>query len=562
MDALLSLSNIRDKYGCSGKNSNWKEWVFPRMGSKGVPEFGKAFFDLAKAKGVTGPPDPHSGLYYRRDLEEPIQSGDQAEARFFSTFSFLSDFFAHPTNAARLGMLLRQFMSKYCGNDILRGFPKEVTKGLERAEESLINTCGGSHAFATDTLRLLYNSAMVKLVGTGAGHEIGAIYLGESGGKLTPIGTPPALTARIEHDEREFRGKVFCIDQRTGRCYDRGGWTEGEWSEAMARVEAESGGSLESKRARARALDSHYFPERLSSSIGLRYNILSELCDEAIVHCQQGSVFQISRLSTKLSDGKRVPESRGRDDSSYFEIVDEGASDSIRFLPAPGETDEMVPDDTGLEGIETAEARGVAKKIGFGAEPAKTRGGINDNADFSKAAKRFFKSKGIEGNEVTQSQLENILKTGGFSVADYSDEHSVFSKGIPGDPSLSGGIEEWRKTAGAVSSPNEAVHLWKGYCRRGGRGGISLKADGGVYFVGKKSGKVEVSFAKDSEFDSGAELKKGKIYYAGRAYTAISAVDRTPFGDGSVRKGGGLKKGGSGTIGIFGALRKVFRGGI
>jgi hypothetical protein len=565
IDALLSLASLQERYGCAGKNADWRDWVFPRIGVKGEVDFDKSFFEIVKAKGLAMPVDPHPGLYYRRGVEEVARSGDEAERKFFSSFAFLGDFFSHPSNAPRLGMLLRQFMSRYCGEGILKGLPKEVSAGLRRAEDAVISTCGGSHAFATDTLRILYNSSMVKLVSSGAGKDAGAVYLGEGGRKLTPIGAPESLLDRMDHDEREQRGRIFCIDARTGNCYERGGWTESEWVEALARVEAESGGSADAKRSRTRALDSRYFPEKITPAIGLRYNILSELSEEAIVHCRQNTIFQISRLGAKLSDGRGSKEHEGEPDSSYFEVVDSQEEDGMRFLTAPGSREEMIPDEAGLEGIETAEARGESKPAEQKAPEAKGGKTVRkgETGDIDKRVKKFIKEKGLKNSDTVYPKLEKILGQGGFTGADFSEESASFSKAVVAI-SQEGDAREWRKSAGAALSKEDALHLWKGHCRRGGRTAIALAGDEGVYLVGKKAGRPEVLFVKADTFDHGAEVKRGKLYYGGRSYLAAQSILRVPFGEGAKAAGQGLSRGGKPNLktSIFNSLRKVFRGGI
>lgn len=583
IDPLLSLGRVFQSCGCGGRNTEWRDWVFPREGGAGEKPFAEAFSDLARAKGAEEPPEPHPGLYYRKGVERDPVSGGQAEGAFFSYFAFLGDFFAHPANSRELGMLLRQFMSRYCGPELLEGVPKGTRDELGKSEEALVKATGGEHAHITDTLRLLYNGSMARLVGTGTGKEIGAVHLGEGGRKLTPIGSPGALKAGLEREERDSRGKVFCVDGRTGRCYARSGWTDSEWTEAVARVEVESGGSEAAKRAGLRALDSHYFPEKVTGAVAMRYNIVAELRDEAIVHCRQRTPFSSLRIAARI--GTEADATRGRsrgvgerhgDDigggtefPEGFEGIDEG-----RYLPPPGGFEEMLPDDAGLEGLETAEARGTrggAGEEGGGAgTPGAKAGKTEKNSAGRKPrtaddragreARKFIREGRVPVGHGGEDRLREIFGKGGFTARSYDPVGGCFVDGEIGG--ADGNARTWRRKAGEARDGREAAHI-AGALLKGGRAGVAVAGDDGVFLVDKGPEGAVARFVPGKIFDNEASVVRGKVSLDGKTYSTVSTIRRVPFGEKAESGGGGaprpLSRGATG--GILGTLRRVFRGG-
>lgn len=588
IDPLLSLERIAENCGCRGRNSDWREWVFPGEGKGAEKPFRLAYRDLIRAKGEVPPEDPHPGLFFRRGVEGDVRTGGDAEESFFSSYGFLVDFFSQPDNAQELGGVLRQFMSRYCGADILSGVSKNARAEMERAEDGLVKSCGDGHAHVTDTLRLLYNGAMATLLGNGAGARIGAVHLGEGGRKLTPIGTPPRLAAALDREERGARGRVFCLDGRSGRCYERGGWTESEWIEAMSRIEAESAGSMDAKRAGMRALDPHYFPEKVTSAVAMRYNLLAELKDDALIHCRQGTTFSTVRLAVRLggegvSQGVSRGVTRGRQ-AVLPELgsgLDEGYSDADegRYLPAPSSFEEMMPDDAGLEALETAEARGgsaavVEAEKGKAKKGAKGGGAKEGGADKVARAVRKFLREGGRGSEEQESRLREIFNNGSVGPGDYDASQGCFVSASVGDPG--GDPSAWRRKAGEARDEAEAVRLAAGILKKGaGRSaGVIMPFGDGVLLLGKTPKGIEARRVGGADFDQGARVARGKITYDGASYLAVGEVQRVPFGEAqrggeSARVGGApLRRGastegvrGGAMTGILGALKRAFRGG-
>lgn len=599
VDPLLSLERIEENCGCRGRNSDWREWVFPGEGKGPEKPFRLAYRDLARARGEVPPEDPHPGLFFRRGVEDSARTGEDAERLFFSSFGFLVDFFAQPDNAQELGGILRQFMSRYCGEGVLGGVPRAARSELSRAEDALMRSCGDGHAHATDTLRLIYNGAMAMLLGSGTGAKIGAVHLGEGGRKLTPIGTPPALAKALDREEGAVRGGVFCVDARTGRCYGRGGWTEGEWTEAAARIEAESGGSPVAKRMAVRALDSHYFPEKVTSAVAMRSNLVAELRDDALVHCRQGTTFSAVRLAARL--GGAVEPVRGGGHGCGGDIVDfphrledEFAdADDGRYLPAPSSFEEMMPDETGLEALETAEAKGAgrvtgaeegkeAKAAGGGKAAGRARGrGAGETAEdkAGRMARKFFRERG-GGTEEEEARLREIFKGGELGPGDYDPSQGCFVAAASGDPG--GDPAAWRRRAGEARDFDEAERLVRGLLRRSSSrtAGVALPGEDGVFLASRTADGVVVRKVGAGEFDREAGVSRGKITYGGGSYIAVGEVRRVPFGEpGGAEPGrdrgtretgriGPLGRGsaradrqGAGISGIFGALKRAFRGG-
>jgi hypothetical protein len=609
VDPLLSLERIEENCGCRGRNADWREWVFPGEGKGAGKPFRLAYRDLARARGEMPPDDPHPGMFFRRGVDGAVRSGEDAERSFFSSFGFLVDFFAQPDNAQELGGVLRQFLSRYCGAEVLSGLSKESKSELSRAEDALMKSCGDGHAHTTDTLRLLYNGAMATLLGNGVGSKIGAVHLGDGGRKLTPIGTPPALAAALDREERAVRGGVFCVDSRSGRCYGRGGWTESEWTEAVARVEAESGGSAAAKRAGLRALDSHYFPEKVAGCIAMRANLVSELRDDAMVHCRQGTTFSAVRLAVRLGGvaeddrtGRGQGMSRGtrKVDALEFhgDIEAEFADvDESRYLPAPSSFEEMMPDDAGIEALETASARGEGEKAS--SEVAGGRGGGGSGtggpevdgagakakakrrrtskldeegpgARAGKQARKFLRNRG-GGNEVEEARLKEIFLHGDIGPGDYDSSRGCFVAASTGDPGSD--PSAWRRRAGEAQDQTEAVKLAEGVLRRSSSraAGVAIPCEDGVVLLGRAPDGIRARRVEGAEFDREARVSRGRIAYDGGSYIAVGNIQRVPFGEGMRAKegdsrieAGALARGGlsrGGVSSILGALKRAFRGG-
>lgn len=600
-DSLLSLERIEENCGCRGRNADWREWVFPGEGKGAEKPFRMAYRDLVRVRGETSPEDPHPGLFFRRGVETPVRTGDDSERAFFSSFGFLVDFFAQPDNAQELGKVLRQFMSRYCGEGVLEGLPKADRGELTKAENALMKSCGDGHAHVTDTLRLLYNGAMAMLLGSGAGAKVGAVHLGDGGRKLTPIGTPEALAGALNREDRGGGGMVFCVDARTGRCYERGGWTAGEWTEAMARVEAESLGSGAAMMAGRRALDSYYFPEKVTSAVALRHNLLAELKDDALVHCRQGTTFSSVRLAARLG-GVAEPGSgeeraggggrggRGAVAGLLSNLEPEyGGEEDGRYLPAPSSFEEMMPDEAGLEALETAEARGGAKKVEGGDSHSKDgdaregevpkaavrgRGGREETPEekAGRLTRKFFRERpeSVGGGEEDKDRLNEIFRHGDLSPSDYDPSQGCFVAGVGRDPG--GDPSAWRKQSGEAKGREEAERLAKSVLRKSSSktAGVAVAGGDGVFLVRRGQDGLSVSKVDGSAFDLAAGVSRGKITYEGCSYIAVGEVRRVPFGvavpsggeeAAKVRplgKGGGQ---GSGISGIFGALKRALSGG-
>ncbi len=586
IDPLLSLERIFENCGCRGRNADPEEWVFPR-GERGHEKaFSAAYCDLARSMGELAPENPHSGLFFRRGVEGESRTGDQAEGAFFSSFSFLVDYFAQPENAQELGNLLRQFLSKYCGEQVLEGVDKARRREAGLAEEALVKFSGDNHAYLTDTLRLLYNGSMATLLGDGVGKKIGAVQLGENGRKLTPIGTPRALAMALEREEAGTRGSVYCVDARTGRCYERGGWTEGEWIEAVARVEAESGGSEAAKNAGLRALDAHYFPEKVAGAVARRFNLVAELKDDALIHCRQGTTFSSLRLAARLGAdlSSRGSEGRGRAPDI---TEDYGDFDEARYLPAPSSFEEALPDEAGLEAVEVAAAKGGADRPGDGAKGKVQHTG--DRAEeggaeelegrkqrarkpaldrTGRAVNKFLRTHPEAVKEGGREQLRAIFEGGQIGPDDYISRQGCFVS--VGTGALGESIPQWRKKTGEAMDQEEAGWLGRRLIRKGGgRSGAAIPGDGGVYLVQRQSGKETVKWIDGANFDNKAKTTRGKISIDGAVYLPAGEVKRIPYGEAVLNgaeeeRGKPLSRpgaGGVGSGGILGALRRVFRGG-
>ena len=614
VDPLLSLERIEENCGCRGRNADWREWVFPGEGKGAGKPFRLAYRDLARARGEMPPDDPHPGLFFRRGVDGAVRSGDDAERSFFSSFGFLVDFFAQPDNAQELGGVLRQFLSRYCGAEVLAGLNKESRSELSRAEDALMKSCGDGHAHATDTLRLLYNGAMATLLGNGVGARIGAVHLGDGGRKLTPIGTPPALAAALDREERAVRGGVFCVDARSGRCYGRGGWTESEWTEAVARVEAESGGSAAAKRAGLRALDSHYFPEKVAGCVAMRSNLVAELRDDAMVHCRQGTTLSAVRLAVRLGGvAEEDRTGRGPGMGRATRAVDAlevhgdieaefSDADESRYLPAPSSFEEMMPDDAGIEALETASARGDGDKTSSKEAGGKGEEALGDgdpeggggkagstgddgtktkrrkapkpdaegpDAKAGKQARKFLRDRG-GGTEEEEARLREIFMQGDIGPGDYDSSGGCFvvaSSGDPGsDPSM------WRRRAGEARDRSEALRLAEGVLRRSSSksAGVAMPCEEGILLLGRTPDGIRARKVAGADFDREARVSRGRIAYDGGSYIAVGNIQRVPFGEGSREgadergAGGALARGGlsrGGVSGLLGALKRAFRGG-
>lgn len=607
-----TMHDLRALYGGEEEKAEASKWVFVPEGiSSGK---GNSFFDeySESLRGLrkSVPPLPGSRLYFDTDFETDPRDGKDAERLFFEYFNTVSDYFSHPSNIGKLGLVTRQFLSHYVDEDLLRNVDPKVCRKLEELEEEVVKTCPGGRAAMTDLLRMIYNRSLSNVLTEEDAVAINAGKFGERGKSLTLIDMPAELAARRRMDEMQMarQGRIYCLDADTREVYQRGGWSAMEWEEAKSLIEMENENNPLGKAARLKAVDQFYFPQKVCGSVGSCYNLLKAMRDTVISQCRERREFSIVRFVAVLKErGKDGVESGfpsgmsgmgsgGREDYDPPRDYDYDPSHSDPDEERGGESSrgkgieegELLPDEEELDaplkkGL-PAPASGGEKETTLGGglegdEPAKTRegGGVKKKTvrtaktPEQKATVAFTRKWGIAGSR-DAVELEAIFsRKEGFLPGDYSPEINAFCKTevLPKGSKVDQWIGEGQRARGI----DEAKVLAQKSLPPHGPGKVALvvEKDGGesAVLLAKRSERSGAVLFKEVDVEGvldGGKIRNGKLFLSHDegGFKPISGIVRVPYripggAGGAEREPGSdskrLFKGG-----ILGFLKKFSRG--
>ena len=612
-----TIHDLRMLYGGETEKADASKWVFVPEGVKAG--YGVSFYDeyTSALKGLRKqmPPMPGARLYFDTDFEIEPRDGKEAEKLFFDYFNTTADYFSHPANIGKLGLITRQFLSHYVDEDLLKDVDPKVCRKLEELEDEVVKTCPGSRAAMTDLLRMIYNRALSNVLTEDDAVAVKAGKFGTQGRSLTLIDMPADLLARRRMDEIQMsrQGRVYCVGGEKGDVYQRGGWTDMEWEAAKSQIEMESGSNAMVKAARLKAADQLFFPQKVCYSVGSCLNLLKALRDTVVSQCKERREFSILRLTAVLrersDDGYQGSAGGGSEeysnpggernydydyDPAHTDYDSHGAGREggrSGVSGAVGKGDEFLDDEEELDAPlmgkksakESGETRGSSeadktttedKDRESGKDEAKTKSRPKQpkppKTPEQKATSAFSRKWGIKSARET-SEVEEIFKRKEkFVPSDYSPELGAFCK----TEELPKGtdVEQWISSGQRARGIEEARIL--------ARKSLPPKGPGKVAFVVEKDGgEMAVLLAKRSEAsgdvlfkEMGGEevrgegkMRNGKLFFSGGdgGFRPISGIVRVPYkvpaeGGGNVEeKPKGLLKGG-----ILSLLRKFGRGNL
>lgn len=545
LHALHSFHELRERYGGEEAFKEPETWVFPTDGENGGHGFGEDYLTLLAGAKKKAERPFDSTLLFGIGAKDNAKTGQEAESLYFSYFEFVSDFFSHPQNVGALGLLTRKFISRYSGDGILDRLESSKIKELEKIEEGLVEENGGNHAAMTDTLRLLYNRSIAIAVGTGNGKEVGAVDLGPGGQRLTPIGLPGILDARLRMEEISMTrgGQSFCVDSLSGKVFKRGAWTAQEWEEARIRMQAEQGVGEHEVHARMKHADGFYFQEKVTHLLGGSFNMLKCLRDAAVLHCEEKAPFSLEKFMGRLHHSKK----RGGKEERYNDYPDMGEIDY-----------EVLPDEMDLEGAESGKGVQLALPGPNGEGRRKVV-----KSESEKKLERFEKLFG----KITPGDkdvLKNVFeRKTNFMATDFNPERGGFCRGAEGPIGTISGLAEWERQAAKARDRKEAEFLVGNLIESNKKGKCSFVVayHGGVLEGHRDEGRVvinDVSLQSDkfSARKGGVVLETSKGCYKVRGVREIS---RIPFSreDGIKPERVRLRKGG----GILSTIKDFLKGG-
>jgi hypothetical protein len=558
--ANRTMYDMRELFGGEGEGADPSRWVFVREGER--RGMGGNFFDQytdALEGRRKSPKDNHdTRLYFDTYFEREPRSGEEAEILFFHHFNTTSDFFAHPGNIGKLGLVMRQFLSHYVPENILEDVDPKVSSKLGELEDELMKAAPGGRAAMTDVLRIMYNRSLSLLLRSTEAAGIGADKFGPSGRDLTLIDMPEMLAAKMRMEEIGMarKGKLYCLNEETGEVYERGGWTDTEWAEAKSRIEAECGDNKVAMAARLRNADAFYFPQKVTHSIGSCYNIVRALRQSVFLHCREKSEFSVTQMLARLKE-HRVE----KDQHDFNDGYGEGYGDRPPLLEAEIlEDDEQELDGPhryeGGEGkvkaLPWAGAGGASSKSTEDSGTSKRRKRGEIARDPKKLAARFAKEAGVGAGDL--ERLEAIFdKNEGFHPKDFLRESGGFVKvaAETGDD-----VRTWLKNGDRARSQEEAEQL--------GRRVLGSKAGGGVAILVENEGQTKAVVLRKTggkifkknftheEIESGSALKGGKLRLSDGegvySFTPIGKIARAAYSDSQEQSRKqpeqGLKRGG------------------
>lgn len=556
--AAEAFHNMRELFGGVGSGEA-EDWVFTNDGvsRRGSESFAESYAARLLAGRKKLPPNHDPRLYFDTPFKKEASSGKEAAGLFFRYFETTSDFFAHPCNVGKLGLLARQFLSHYAGDETLRGLDPGVVGKLGEIEKGILDACPGGRAAMANFLRLMYNRSLGLALGGEGGVSIGASDLGQGGKTLTPLGQVEMLEAKIRMEEIQMarRGQMYCVDEQDGSVYSRGGWTDGEWAEARSRIEAETGKDTDAAAARFKALDGFYFPQKVDYSIGSCYNLARMMRDVVVLHCEERSEFSLGQFLSRLKEHRREPEAHVPDEPDY----------DMPYNALPPH-EEVVPDEGELDaGPETgAESGGGETKTAGEGKKKRKREPKTPKSGALKMAEKFAKDAGVVGGAETEL-LESIFsRRAGFKPGDYSAESGGFVKGHPAEGIKT--LRDWQKESGRARDEEEALKIASGIPAAGSKIGVAVATEGGAFLFSKNDdGSLQGRFVGDEELGGGYSVKKGKLASGdgkGGAFRLVGEISRMPYSPPLKGKAEGEDSKPLPGRGIFGALKRLVRGGI
>lgn len=609
-----TIHDLRMLYGGESEKADASKWVFVPEGVKSG--HGVSFYDeySSALKGLRKQmaPLPGARLYFDTDFESEPRDGKEAEKFFFDYFNTTADYFSHPANIGKLGLITRQFLSHYVDEDLLKDVDPKICQKLEELEDEVVKTCPGSRAAMADLLRMIYNRALSNVLTEDEAVEIRAGKFGTQGRSLTLIDMPADLLARRRMDEIQMsrQGRVYCVGGEKGDVYQRGGWTDLEWESAKSQIEMESGGNAMVKAARLKAADQFFFPQKVCYSVGSCLNLLKALRDTVVSQCKERREFSILRLTAVLRE-RAEDGYQGSGTGASQEYSNPGGERDYDYDYDPAHTDYDSPGESrggakgggrGLEGkgdeflddeeeldaplMGTKSAKEVGENQNTGtAEKTKT-GDKDDKVEpktktetrrpkqaktpEQKATSAFSKKWGIKSARET-SEIEEIFKRREkFTPSDYSPELAAFCK----TEELPKGtdVQQWISSGQRARGIEEAKILARKSLPPRGPGKVAfvVEKDGGEMAVllakrSEASGDVLFKELGGEEVKEGGKMRNGKLFFAGGdgGFRPISGIVRVPYkvptsGGGEMEeKPKGLLKGG-----IFSFLRKFGRGNL
>lgn len=566
-----TMFDLRMLYGGESEKADPKKWVFVPEGVKAGQ--GANFFDeySEAIRGVRKemPGLPGRRLYFDTNFENEPRSGKEAEGLFFDYFNTVSEYFSHPANIGKLGLMTRQFLSHYVDEDLLRDVEPKICQKLEEMEDEVVQACPGNRASMTDLLRMLYNRSLSNALTEDDAVEIRAGKFGTQGKSLTLIDMPEDLLAkrRMEEMQMSRRGKIYCLGDDDGDVYQRGGWSDKEWEEAKSRIEMELGGNPLSKATRLKAVDQFYFPQKLSHSVGSCYNLIKTLRNTVISQCKERREFSIVRFVSVLKEqregqvgGGQSPEQReypAAQDYDYDpghmdheEEMPQGDGRGMRSLQG-GEGDaELLPDEEELDApvkrallggenrpdSPSQEAEGKEATSSTEKSPSDTKKPRETKTPQQKAMGAFVRKWGIQGSRETGT-LESIFsRKEGFSPSDYAPEINAFCKT---EALLKGtGVDQWIEQGQRARGIDEAkvLALKSLPCKAVGKVALVVEKDGGetaVLLAKRSEGEGAVLFKEvdPQELERVGKMRNGKLFIEGGegGFRPISGIIRVPY---------------------------------
>jgi hypothetical protein len=599
-----TMRDLRSLYGGDNENGDPSRWVFvPEGVSKGA---GVNFFDeyvgalLGHRKKPPGLPGRK--LLFDTNFETEPRNGKEAEKLFFDYFNTTSDYFSHPANIGKLGLITRQFLSHYVDENLLGDVDPRICEKLEEMEDEVTRACPGSRADMADLLRLMYNRALSNTLTHADAVEIKAGKFGEHGKSLTLIDMPRDLIAKRRMDEMQMsrNGKIYCLEDVGGDVYQRGGWTEMEWAEAKMNISSETQGNPIDKATRLKAIDQFYFPQKVCYSVGSCYNLLKTLRDTVISQCNERREFSIARFVSVLREQRREKEGGsaefyergsqdhvGAGDHSYPEYEGGLSDPEAESLPDEEELDaplrkrpelleasggvgegSQTKTNIGKDGGEGSEGGVPATKDTKANKPSKTR--RVTKSPLQKAVEGFSRKWGISGGTEVRTLEAIFSKEEGFAPSDYSSEIHAFCKTtpLPKDSSL----EQWISKSQRARGMDEGRVLAKKSLPERGAGKVAVvveKEEGGsAVLLAKRVGAgAEVLFKEmtPDEIERAGKIRNGRLFLreGEGGFKPVFQIRRSPYRlpegakaeIGLSDKGKVLPKGG-----IFSFLRKFTRG--
>jgi hypothetical protein len=274
-----------------------RSWVFPQTGT--ADGRGDDFKELcAKALRSAGQmplPEFDTSLYSSHPWTGVFVSDPENEIgatrKFIATLCVAGAFFSLPSNLTHFSVLVRQFMSNYCGSYLLEGIDPDLAETARLLERGIMESCPGCRAQTTDLLRMIYNASTSTCLTLLKDRNVDASIFGHQGRTITLLCPIRPLIENSEREEKQADkdNLTYYLNRSKGEVFLR------PWYRLKVKSERPPSNIYE-----AMELDRPRYLPSVDLKIGSRYNTMKLLGEIIVMHCEEASAFSLTRLYSRM----------------------------------------------------------------------------------------------------------------------------------------------------------------------------------------------------------------------------------------------------------------------